>query len=71
MMEMEKALDKLSLSKKKDPNELNNELSAIKCRYNLTESEKKAQIFRIGRAQYASIISTTQMIYRSKGEELT
>jgi hypothetical protein len=29
------------------------------------------QIFRIGGAQYASIISTTQMIYRSNGVELT
>jgi hypothetical protein len=35
-MEMEKALNKLSLrSKKKDPNNLNNELLAIKCRYKL------------------------------------
>jgi hypothetical protein len=71
--EMEKAVNKLSLSKKKDPNNLKDELSAIKCRYklDLTKSKKKAHIFRIGRAQYASIISTTQMINRSKGEELT
>ena len=72
--EMEKALNKkLSLSKKKDPNNLNDELSAIECRYklDLTKSKKKAQIFRIGRAQYTSIISMTQMMYRSKGEELT
>jgi hypothetical protein len=34
-MDMEKALNKLSLSKKKDPNDLNDELSAIKCRYKL------------------------------------
>jgi hypothetical protein len=72
-MEMEKALNKLSLSKKKDPNKLYDELSAIKCRYkiDLTKSKKKAQIFRIGGAQYSSIISMTQMIYRLKGEELT
>ncbi len=72
-MEMEKALNKLSLGKKKDPNNLNAELSAIKCMYklDLTKSKKKAQIFRIGRAQYPSIISMTQMIFRSKGEELT
>jgi hypothetical protein len=72
-MEMEKALSKLSLGKKKDPNDIINELSAIKCRYkiDLTKSKKKAQIFRIGGAQYASIISTTQMIYRLKGVELT
>jgi hypothetical protein len=72
-MEMEKALNKLSLSKKKDPNDLNDELSAIKCRYklDLTKSKKKVQIFRIGRAQYSSIFSMTQMIYRLKGEELT
>ena len=72
-MEMEKALSKLSLGKKKDPNDINNELSAIKCRYkiDLTKSKKKEQIFRIEGAQYASIISTTQMIYRLKGVELT
>jgi hypothetical protein len=72
-MEMEKALNKLSLGKKKDSNNLNNELSAIKCRYelDLTKLKKKAQIFRISGAQYASIISMTHMIYRSKGEELT
>jgi hypothetical protein len=72
-MEMEKALNKLSLGKKKDPNDLNNELSAIKCRCNLdlTKLKKKVQIFRIGGAQYASIISMTQMIYILKGEELT
>jgi hypothetical protein len=52
---------------------LNNELSAIECRYklDLTKSKKKVQIFIFGRAQYASIISMTQMIYRSKCEELT
>ncbi len=72
-MEMERALSKLSLGKKKDLNDIKDELSAIKCRYkiDLTKSKKKAQIFRIGGAQNASIISTTQMIYRSKGVELT
>jgi hypothetical protein len=72
-MEMEKALSKLSLGKKKDPNDINDDLSTIECRYkiDLTKSKKKVQIFRIGGAQYASIISTTQMIYRSKGVELT
>ncbi len=34
-MEMEKALSKLSLGKKKGPNDINNELSAIKCRYKI------------------------------------
>jgi hypothetical protein len=73
-IEMEKALlSKLSLGKKKDPNDINNELSTIKCMcmIDLTKSKKNAQIFRIGRAQYASIISSTQMIHRLKGVELT
>ncbi len=72
-MEMEKSLKKLSLSKKKDPNNLNNELSAIECRYklDLTELKKKVQIFRNGGAQYASNITTNQVIYRSKDEEPT
>jgi hypothetical protein len=34
-MKMEKALSKLSLDKKNDLNDINNELSAIKCRYKI------------------------------------
>jgi hypothetical protein len=46
-MEIEKALSKLTLGKKKDPNNLLDEMSAIECRYmiDLTESKKKAQVF--------------------------
>ncbi len=46
-MEMEKALSKLTLGKKKNPNNLLDEMSAIECRYkiDLTESKKKAQVF--------------------------
>jgi len=45
-MEIEKALSKLTLNKKKDPNDINDELSAIECRYkiDLLESKKKAQV---------------------------
>ncbi len=45
-METEKALSKLTLNKKKDPNDINDKLSAIKCRYkiDLSESKKKAQV---------------------------
>ena len=45
-MKMEKALSKLTLNKKKDPNDINDELSAIECRYkiDLSESKKKAQV---------------------------
>jgi hypothetical protein len=72
-MEMEKALSKLTLNKKKDPNVINDELSAIECRYkiDLSESKKKAQVLRIRGAQYLSVIATTQMIYKSKGTDLT
>jgi hypothetical protein len=46
-MEMEKALSKLTLGKKKDPNDLLDEMSAIECRYkiDMTESKKKVQVF--------------------------
>ncbi len=46
-MEMEKALSKLTLGKKKDPNNLLDEMSAIECRYkiDLTELKKKVQVF--------------------------
>jgi hypothetical protein len=46
-MEMEKALSKLTLGKKKDPNNLLDEMSAVECRnkIDLTDSKKKAQVF--------------------------
>ena len=49
-MEIENALNKLTLGKKKDPNDITDKLSAIECRYkiDLTESKKKAQVMQIG-----------------------
>jgi len=60
---MEKALAKLTLTRKKDPNNLMGKLSAIKCRCNidLCASKKKAQVFRVGRKHFASLISITQI----------
>ncbi len=71
-MEKEKAFAKLTLTKKKDPNDLMDKISAIKCRYNinLSKSKKKTQMFGVGRTHYASVISTTQMIWREKEKEL-
>jgi hypothetical protein len=37
----------------------------------MSESKKKAQVFRVGGTHYASVVSTTQMIWREKGRELT
>ncbi len=37
----------------------------------LAESKKKAQVLQVGGAKYSSIISTTQMIYKSQGMNLT
>jgi hypothetical protein len=70
-IEIEQALLKLNLTKKKYPNNLLNELSAIKCRYNIDMSKlkKKAQVFRVGRTHYSSVCSTTKMIWREKGRE--
>jgi hypothetical protein len=49
-MEMERALAKLKLGPKKDPNELLDEFSSIKCQYSLelSKSKKKAQVLRLG-----------------------
>jgi hypothetical protein len=71
-MEKEKAFAKLTLTRKKDPNDLMDKISAIKCRYNinLSKSKKKAQVFEVSRTHYASVISTTQMIWREKEKEL-
>ena len=69
---MELALQKMKLGTKKDPNSLNDAMASIECRYSieLTNSKKKAQVMRLGGATYASIIATTQMIWREKGKEL-
>jgi hypothetical protein len=72
-MEMERALSKLKLGSKKDPNKLLNKLASIECRYllELSESKKKAQVSHLGGAQYSSIIATTSMIYRNNKAMLT
>ncbi len=46
-MEMEKTLSNLTLGKKKDPNNLLDEMSAIECRFKIdfTELKKKPQVF--------------------------
>jgi hypothetical protein len=45
-MEMERALAKLKLGPKKDPNELLDEFASIECRYllELSKSKKKTQV---------------------------
>jgi hypothetical protein len=71
-MEMERALAKLKLGPKKDPNELLDEFASIECQYllELSKSKKKVQVLRLGGTQYSSIISTTSMINRKKGATL-
>jgi hypothetical protein len=56
-MEMEKALVKLTLTRKKDPNNLIGKLSAIECRYNidLSKLKKIAQVLRVGGTHYALV----------------
>jgi hypothetical protein len=72
-MEMERALAKLKLGPKKDPNELLNKILSIKCRYllELSESKKKVQVLRLQGTQYSSIIATTTMIHCEKIATLT
>ncbi len=36
----------------------------------MTNSKKKAQILRLGKVTYSSVIVMTQMIWREKGKEL-
>jgi hypothetical protein len=72
-MEMEKALAKVTFTRKKDPKDLMDKLPVVKRRYiiNLSESKKNAKVFRVDGTHYASVISTTQMIWREKEKELT
>ncbi len=64
-MKMERALAKLKLGLKKDPNELLSKFASIKCQYSLelSQSKKKAQILQLGGTQYSSVIATTSSIY--------
>jgi hypothetical protein len=72
-MEMKRALVKLKLGSKKDPNELLDEFASIECPFllELSKSKKKAQVLRLGGTQYSSIISTTSMIHCKQGATLT
>jgi hypothetical protein len=72
-MEMERALPKMKLGSKKDPNKLLNKLASIECRYllGLGKSKKNAQVQCLGGVQYSSIIATTSMIYCNKKAMLT
>jgi hypothetical protein len=53
-MEMERALTRMKLGTKNDPNELLNKLTLIKCRYSLELSDlkKKAQVMHLGGSLY-------------------
>jgi hypothetical protein len=72
-MKMERALLKMKLGLKKDPNKFLKILALIECRYllELSESKKKAQVSQLGGAQYSSIIATTSMIYCNNKATLT
>jgi hypothetical protein len=72
-MGMERALAKLKLGPKKDPNELLDKITSIKCRYllELSKSKKKEQVLRLGGTQYSSIIATTTIIHCEKNATLT
>ncbi len=72
-MEMERALAKLKLGPKKDPNNLLKKFASIECQYSLelSESKKKAQILQLGGTQYSSIIATTSIIYCKNTKTLT
>jgi hypothetical protein len=72
-MEMERALSKMKLGSKKDPNKLLNELALIECRYllELSESKKKAEVLRLRGVQHSSKIATTSMIYCNNKAMLT
>ncbi len=72
-MEMERALAKLKLGPKKDPNKLMDDFASIECQYSLelSKSKKNAQVLRLGGSQYSSITVTTSMIHHKKGATLT
>jgi hypothetical protein len=72
-MEIERALAKLKLRPNKEPNELLNKFTSIKCWYSmeLSESKKKAQILQFGGTWYLSIIVTTLVIHHKIKTTLT
>jgi hypothetical protein len=65
-------VSKMKFESKKNPNELLNELASIECKYLLElKTKKKAQVLRLGGAQYSNIIATTSIIYRNNKAMLT
>jgi hypothetical protein len=59
-MEMEKALSKLTLNKKKDPNDLLDKLSAIECRYNIDMINQRRKLKWLESAEPNMLVSFSQ-----------
>ena len=71
--ELELALSKLKLTKKKNPRRIIEEIASCEVKFGIpvSDSKKVAQLIPLGGSEYGTIISVAQMCKRSKGKPCT
>jgi hypothetical protein len=71
--ELELAMGRLRLNKKKNPRKIIEEIALYKVKYGIpvSDSKKIAQLIHLGGNKYGTIISVTQMCKRSEGKTCT
>jgi hypothetical protein len=71
--ELELALSKLKLTKKKNPRKIIEEIASCKVKFGIpmSNSKKIAQLICLGGSEYGTIISVTQMCKRTEGKVCT
>ncbi len=71
--ELELAMGRLCLNKKKNPRKIIKEIASCKVNYGIpvSDSKKIAQLICLGGNKYGTIISVTQMCKRSEGQTCT
>jgi hypothetical protein len=71
--ELELALSKLRLTKKKNPRKIIEEIASCEVKFGIpvSDSKKVAQLICLGGSEYGTIISVTQMCKRSEGKACT
>jgi hypothetical protein len=67
-VELELALSKLKLANKKNPRKLLEEIASCEVKYGVpvSDGKKVAQLIRLGRKKYGTVITVTQMCKKSE-----
>jgi hypothetical protein len=69
--ELELALSKLKLTKKKNQHKLMEDIASCKVKYAISNGKKMAQLIHLGGKKYSTVITVTQMCKKSEGVTCT